>query len=161
MSNNPFELGPIESWIEGFDLEGALARIGEIKSQIDALGEEQGRLEAAIAFKERWDHAHPDLDRPPPRRMRAAPDAHIPLDSPIPIRGKTDGALRVLGSDPDREWNAYEIGQELIERGLMEDSESEYASLASTLSRLYSEGKIHRPYRGHYRLSPPTKEPDR
>jgi hypothetical protein len=154
MSQNLFEIGPIETWIEEFDPQAALARVREIEGQIAALGEEQGRLEAAIRFKENWEDAHPDIAQSR-RRMRAVPEAHIPLDSDIPVRGKTDAALRVLGSDPDREWNGIEIGDQLIKRGWMEDSEGEYASLLSTLSRLYSEGRVHRPYRGHYRLSPP------
>jgi hypothetical protein len=160
MNRKPFDIAPIESWIESLEPPAVLARIQQIGHQIEQLTEERHRWEAALDFKKKWDESHLDRDQgsKAKRSGQAVPQAHLPLDGGPPIQGKTDGALRVLGSDPNREWNAFEIGEELVRRGLMEDNEGEYASLASTLSRLYSEGKIHRPYRGHYRLSPPDGE---
>lgn len=147
---------PIDSWVKSLDADAIGNRLEQIETEMDALKEERKWLLEALEFKNRWTHS--ERSQESSRIVRAVPEAHFPLDGGPPVRGKTDAVLRVLGSEPDREWMSIEIGEQLIMRGWMEDSESDYASLLSTLSRLYSEGRIHRPHRGHYRLSPPIEE---
>jgi hypothetical protein len=88
--------------------------------------------------------------------IRAVPAAHFGLDGPQPM-SKAEAVLRILGSDPAREWRAEDVGKVMIERSWMTESEKDFASLGAILSRLNSEGKIHRPDRGLYRLSPPAE----
>jgi hypothetical protein len=159
MNQTSFDIGDIGSWIEAVDQAGLVARIEEIEGQIAALMDEGRRLHAALDFKEKWDKANLESSQHSavPPRMQAVPEAHVPLDSDVPVQGKTDAALRVLGSDPHREWPIADIAHELITRGWMENSESDHASLASTLSRLNADGKIYRPQRGRYQLAPPSQ----
>jgi hypothetical protein len=85
--------------------------------------------------------------------MVPVPEAHLGLDGPTP-QSKAEATLRVLGSESNRPWSAPEVAAVMVDRGWAEDPESELASLASTLSRLHAERKIHRPARGKYQLNP-------
>lgn len=85
------------------------------------------------------------------------PGAHLGLGGRAP-RSKAEAAVRVLGSDPQRNWTTPEAGRKMVELGWMNDTENDFASLASTLSRLVAEGKIFRPERGAYRFLPPLEE---
>jgi hypothetical protein len=87
--------------------------------------------------------------------MVPVPEAHLGLDGPPP-QSKAEAALRVLGSGADRSWSAPEVAAVMAELAWIGDVGDELASLASTLSRLHAERKIHRPSRGQYQLSPPN-----
>ena len=87
--------------------------------------------------------------------MVAVPEAHLGLDGPEP-ESKAEAALRVLGSESDRSWSAQQVADVMVQRGWIEEAEGELASLASTLSRLHAERKIHRPSRGQYQLGTPN-----
>jgi hypothetical protein len=89
--------------------------------------------------------------------MQVIPEAHFGLDGPSP-QSKAEAAVRALASEPDRQWTTPEVGQVMIARGWMDDSDSDIASLASTLSRLVAERKIFRPRRGQYQLAPPNED---
>lgn len=87
--------------------------------------------------------------------MVAVPEAHLGLDGPEP-QSKAEAVLRVLGSESDRSWSAQQAAAVMVQRGWIEEGEGELASLASTLSRLHAERKIHRPSRGQYQLGAPN-----
>jgi hypothetical protein len=89
--------------------------------------------------------------------MEIVPEAHFGLGGPEP-QSKTEAAVRVLVSEPERPWSTPEVGRVMVELGWMNDTESDFASLASTLSRLVGEGKILRPQRGQYMLLPPGED---
>jgi hypothetical protein len=144
----------MKSWVDSLDVAAVEERLRQIEFEIETLGSERDWLMEGLTFKQRWSKAH-SAETPSPPARRAVPEAHFPLDGGPPIQNKTEGLLRVLGSDPDREWTAAEISSEMIPRGWMDDSSGDMATLMATLSRLVAEGRIHRPQRGRYRLSPP------
>jgi len=88
--------------------------------------------------------------------MQIVPEAHLGLGGPPP-QSKAEGAIRVLASDPARQWTTRDVGQVMVAQGWMDDSGGDLASLASTLSRLVAEKKIFRPQRGQYQLAPPNE----
>lgn len=143
----------IKPWVESLDSSAIGEHLERIDAEIAALQSERGWLLEGLEFKHRWDEAQsggPNAAPPP----RAVPEAHFPLDGGPPIRTKTEGLLRVMGSDPHREWTTPDIAEIMIKKGWMDDSEGDHASLTSTLSRLVGESRIHRPQRGRYRLAP-------
>ena len=89
--------------------------------------------------------------------LQAVPEAHLGLDGPPP-QSKAEAAIRVLGSDPSRRWTTPHVGEVMVDQGWMANSDSDFASLAATLSRLVSEGKIFRPQRGQYQFAPMPEE---
>lgn len=116
---------------------------------------EAGRLERVAP--RRFAPLAPRQETPAIPTTVAVPKAHINLDGPEP-QSKADAAIRILASNPDSQWGVQDVGKVMIERGWMTDSDSDLASLGSTLSRLHTEGKISRPDRGRYQLAPPEDQ---
>jgi hypothetical protein len=150
---------PIDDWIRALDEGQVKSRLDDIDRAVEGLEAERSLLRQALDLKHRWAARG---DRPLPaevddidtsRPMLPVPEAHLGLEGPVPT-GKSEAALRVLGSSPDREWAAKEVAAELVRLGWMEDTARDHDSLASTLSRLAKDRKIHRPRRGLYRLAP-------
>ncbi len=95
-----------------------------------------------------------DDEATPGHLIAPVPEAHLGLDGPPP-RSKAEAVLRVLGSAPNREWSAENVGRLMVARNWMTDSDRDSASLGAILSRLHADGKIFRPQRGRYQLAPP------
>jgi hypothetical protein len=155
---------PLDSWINALDDHQVEARLVEINAAIDELEAERSLLTQALTLQRQWraraeidpseETDEPKLTSP----MVPVPEAHRGLGGPAPT-GKVEAALRVLGAHGDRDWTARAIGDKLVSLGWMEDTEKDYDSLASTMSRLAKERKIHRPRRGVYRLRPSGDAP--
>jgi hypothetical protein len=167
--NENMNQDPIASWIVALDETGAEMLLHDLDAQIQALHEKRKWIVDALALKKRWTQAQSPQATAPSNepssvpsqpRMIPVPDAHIPLDFESPPRGKTAAVLRILGSEPDREWSTQAIRDMMVERDWMTTEDKDYASLMSTLSRMSTDSgsgqMIYRPSRGHYRLSPPT-----
>jgi hypothetical protein len=132
---------------EGHEVEGRNAVYAVLMAAVAA-----GRIQQVAP--RRFAPNPPDRASQEEPVLKAVPEAHLGLDGPPP-QSKAEAAVRVLASDPSRSWSIPDVGREMVGQGWMTDSESDLASLASTLSRLVSDGKIFRPQRGFYRLGPP------
>jgi hypothetical protein len=88
--------------------------------------------------------------------MVAVPEAHLGLGG-RPPKTKAEGVLRVLGSDPTKDWSAAQVGRVMVAQGWLSEAADETASLTATLSRLQGENKIFRPERGRYQLLAPSE----
>jgi hypothetical protein len=151
---------PIDEWIRTLDETQVKSRLDDIDRAVESLEAERSLLNQALDLKHRWAVrgdkrlAADDEDIDTSRPMLPVPEAHLGLDGPAPT-GKSDAALRVLASRPDRDWAAKDVAAEVVRLGWMEDTARDHDSLASTLSRLAKDRRIHRPRRGVYRLAPP------
>lgn len=152
-------LSPIDVWVSSLDESQVVARLSEIDRTVDELEAERGLLRQALDLKRKWATRGEQADATAPdepdttRPMVAVPEAHLGLDGPAPA-GKAAAALRILGSQPGREWSARDVATEMVRLGWMADTQKDLESLASTLSRLAKDRKVHRPRRGAYRLTP-------
>jgi hypothetical protein len=89
--------------------------------------------------------------------MQAVPEAHLGLEAPSP-ESRTEAVLRILGTAVFQPWTTQMIAEVMAEQGWMPNDESTRASIASTLSRLVADGRIHRLTRGQYQLAPPNDD---
>jgi len=140
--------------IQPVGVHNALAEEGHLVAGREAVFHTLTAAARAGLLHQVGERAFAPLDQPiEAREMVPTPEAHLGLGGPTP-QSKAEATLRILGSESNRPWSAPEVAAVMVDMGWAEDPERELASLASTLSRLHAERKIHRPARGKYQLSP-------
>lgn len=148
---------PIREWIDSLDEAAVRERLATITAELVQLQAEQQLAMQALRLKVQQALIGAEDTRARGRRVgKAIPEAHLPIEGvPAPV-GKTAQVLRAMGQhDPLRQWTTYEIRDDLVRYGWTTDSDGDFASLLSTLSRMVKEGMIHRAGRGLYMIAPP------
>jgi hypothetical protein len=71
---------------------------------------------------------------------------------------RADKLIYFLSRYMGETWKLSDIGDWLVQEGLLEDTQAERHGLQVTASRLARTGKLERPRQGHYRLAPIPEE---
>jgi len=148
------DLSALDSWVKQFPEKEVRKAVSEIEQQQEALARVRQDLEARLALFEQLAHPLLDLRQPPaPPVEQATGDGGNGRGLSV----KRQAILQMLGREPRQKFPFPAISNNLIARGLMDDSEKSRKALSVMLSSMIDRGEIHRPVRAHYKFGPDPK----
>ena len=118
------------------------------------LSELEGRAElirAALQYRQRRE-AGPGGQTVALGRAVEHDEAH-PMRRPPP-QGRRRAVLMVMRENPAHVWAYSGFREELITRGLLENTERANHALGVAMGKMVTDGLLERPERGYYRLAP-------